>query len=87
MDWEILVGLLVGLLGIAISIFFGLNGLSKRIATKSDILAVRREIAAVRRDILAALYAFSKSSNEKRAITLEDLKEGYSLAEKFLERE
>ena len=46
-DWEIL----FGLLGIAVSVFFALNGLTKRIATK--------------RDILAALFAFSKSSNEK----------------------
>ena len=65
-EWE----LLVGLVGIAASVFFGLNGLAKRIATKTDIVA--------------ALYAFSKCFKENRTITLDDLKEGYSLAKELL---
>ena len=33
---------------------------------------------------IAQGYAFGKADSERRAITLEDLKEGYALADKFM---
>jgi len=66
--WEVL----IGLLGIATSIFFGLNGLTRRIATKSDILAM--------------LFAFNRAMNDRRTITLDDLREGYTVAKQLFTR-
>jgi hypothetical protein len=66
--WEVL----IGLLGIATSIFFGLNGLTRRITTKSDILAM--------------LFAFSRAMNDRRTITLDDLREGYTVAKQLFTR-
>jgi len=40
--------------------------------------------AGIKRTIIADEYAFSKAESENRAITLEDLKEGYALADKFM---
>lgn len=40
--------------------------------------------AGIKRTIIAEEYAFSKAESENRAITLEDLKEGYALADKFM---
>jgi len=40
--------------------------------------------AGIKRSIIAQGYAFSKAESEKRAITLEDLKKGCALADKFM---
>jgi len=40
--------------------------------------------ASIKRTIIAQEYAFSKAESENRAITLEDLKEGHTLADKFM---
>jgi len=40
--------------------------------------------AGIKRTTIAEEYAFSKAESENRAITLEDLKEGYALADKFM---
>jgi len=44
-----------------------------------SILAVG--FVGIKRTIIIQGYAFSKAESEKRAITLEDLKEGYALAD------
>ncbi len=88
--WE----LLVGLASVAISIFFGLNGITKTLNKRFDKLDNRfdelnRRLdelsrrAVSKEDLLAAIYAFSKSSREGRAVGIEDLKEGYELARDF----
>ncbi|MFQ6121412.1 MAG: hypothetical protein ACE5KE_16165 [Methanosarcinales archaeon] len=71
-NWE----LLIGLLGIAVSVYFGLNGFSKKFEE------LRKQVAT-KYDIIAVSYAFSKSSAEKRPMRFEDIKEGYELAEKW----
>ncbi|TET52185.1 MAG: hypothetical protein E3J53_03895 [Desulfobacteraceae bacterium] len=40
--------------------------------------------AGIKRNIIVEGYAFRKADSENRAITLEDLKEGYALADKFM---
>ena len=40
--------------------------------------------ADIERKVIAEGYAFSKANSEKRAITLEDLKEGHALANQFM---
>ena len=47
----------------------------------SRYLHIKTDIA---RPLIAHEYAFSKANPEKRAITFEDLKEGYALADKFM---
>ncbi|TKJ44879.1 hypothetical protein CEE35_06320 [Candidatus Aerophobetes bacterium Ae_b3b] len=42
--------------------------------------------ADIERKIIAQEYTFSKAYSENRAITLEDLKEGHTLADKFMKR-
>ena len=41
---------------------------------------------SIKRDIIAQGYVFAKANSEKRAIIFEDLKDGYVLAEKFIEQ-
>ncbi len=67
----------MGLIGVAVSIYFGLNGLTKRITSLTERVATKY-------DILAMLYAFSKSSIERRPISVDYLKEGYELAKNLL---
>ena len=71
-------GIIIGLILVAASILAGalmagrrLSGLEK----ENSIMG-----AGIKRTIIAQGYAFSKTDSEKRAITLEDLKEGYALA-------
>ena len=40
--------------------------------------------AGIKRNIIVEGYAFRKADSENRAITLEDLKEGHALADKFM---
>ena len=57
-----------------------------RLTVRLDTLEKQIPIirAGIKRTIIAQEYAFSKADSEKRAITLEDLKEGYALADKFM---
>jgi len=52
------------------------------------ISRLEREIpimkTGIQRNIIAQEYAFSKADSERRAIAIEDLKEGYALADKFM---
>jgi len=54
----------------------------------ADLTSLKKQIpiikADIERKIIAQEYAFSKAYSENRAITLEDLKEGHTLADKFM---
>jgi hypothetical protein len=87
-NWGAL-GITIGLILVAASILaMGLmvgrrmSGLGVRLTTLEKQVPIIR--AGIKRTIIAQEYAFSKADSEKRAITLEDLKEGYALADKFL---
>jgi len=93
-NWGAL-GITIGLILVAVSILaVGLiagrriSGLTVRLTTlekqiPSRYLYIKTDIA---RTLIAQEYAFSKANPEKRAISLEDLKEGYALADKFMKR-
>jgi len=88
-NWGAL-GITIGLILVAVSILaVGLiagRKLTVRLTTleeqiPSRYLYIKTDIA---RTLIAQEYAYSKANSEKRAITLEDLKEGYALADKFM---
>jgi len=89
-NWGAL-GITIGLILVAVSILaVGLMA-RERISEFTDRLAILEEqIPIIRRDtkrtIIAQEYAFSKAKSENRAITLEDLKEGHTLADKFMKQ-
>ena len=83
----------IGLILVAVSILaVGLiagrriSGLTVRFTAR--LTALEKEVplirAGIKRNIIAEGYAFRKADSEKRAITFEDLKEGYVLADKFI---
>ena len=88
MGWKGSLGLLIGLLAIALSIYLGLNSLSKTInSAKVDIISKIDSVSdrvPTKGDLIAITYAFSKTFSERREIRSEDIKEGYSLAKRFL---
>ena len=59
-----------------------ISGLTVRLITLEEQIRVIR--ADIERGIIAQGHAFSKVYSEKRTITIEDLKEGYALADKFM---
>jgi len=59
-----------------------ISRLTVRLTTLEKQMPIIR--AGIKRTIIAQEYAFSKADSEKRAITVEDLKEGYALADKFM---
>ena len=93
-NWGAL-GITIGLILVAVSILaVGLmagrriSGLTVRLTAlegqiPSRYLYIKTDIV---RTLIAQEYAYSKANSEKRAITLEDLKEGYALADKFMKR-
>jgi len=87
-NWGAL-GITIGLILVAVSILaVGLiagrriSGLTVRLTTLEEGIPFIR--AGIKRNIIAEGYAFSKADSEKRAITVQDLKEGYALADKFM---
>ena len=83
-NWGAL-GITIGLILVAVSILaMGLMawGFTNRFARlEEEIPTIRRD---TKRFIIAQEYTFSKAESEKRAISLEDLEEGYALAKKFM---
>ena len=59
-----------------------ISRLTVRLTTLEKQMPIIR--AGIKRTIIAQEYAFSKADSEKRAITVDDLKEGYALADKFM---
>lgn len=79
----------IGLILVAASILaVGLMAEKRISELRVKLTTLKKQIpiirAGIKRTIIAEEYAFSKADSEKRAITLEDLKEGYALADKFL---
>jgi len=80
-NWGAL-GITIGLILVAASI------LAMGLVVGRRISGLEKEIpiikASIKRTVIAQEYAFGKADSERRAITLEDLKEGYALADKFM---
>lgn len=80
-NWGAL-GITIGLLLLAASILtVGLTAGRKLSAVTVGLTAAK---TAIKRNIIAQEYAFTKADAQGRAISLEDLKEGYALADKFM---
>jgi len=81
----------IGLILVAASILaVGLMAEKRISELRVKLTTLEKQIPIIRsgikRTIIADEYAFSKAESENRAITLEDLKEGYALADKFMPR-
>ena len=80
-NWGAL-GITIGLLLLAASILtVGLAAGRKLSPLTVGLTATK---TAIKRTIIAQEYAFTKADSQRRAISLEDLKEGYALADKFM---
>ena len=80
-NWGAL-GITIGLILVAVSILaVGLMAERRISGLEKEIPFIR---AGIKRNIIAQGYAFRKADSEKRAITVQDLKEGYALADKFM---
>jgi len=79
-------GITIGLVLVAVSILAVGLMVERRLTVR--LTTLEREIpvirAGIKRNIIAQGYAFRKADFEKRAITVQDLKEGYTLADKFM---
>jgi len=80
-NWGAL-GITVGLILVAASILAMGLIVVRRISRLERQIPIMK--AGIKRNVIAQEYAFSKADSERRTITLEDLKEGYALADKFL---
>jgi len=81
----------LGVLGVTIALLFlAVSVLTTGLVVDRKISRLEQEIATAKistqRNIIAQGYAFSKADSKKRAITFEDLQDGYVLAEKFIEQ-
>ncbi len=82
-NWGVL-GLTTAVLFLAVSILtIGLI-IERRISSLEQQIVVVK--TSIRQDIIAQGYVFTKANSEKRAVIFEDLKDGYVLAEKFIEQ-
>jgi len=87
-NWGAL-GITIGLILVAASILaVGLMAEKRISELRVKLTTLEKQIPVIRtgikRNIIAEGYAFRKADSENRAITLEDLKEGYALADKFM---
>ena len=80
-NWGAL-GITIGLILVAASILTMGLMVGKRMSRLDKQIPIMR--VGIKRSIIAQGYAFSKADSEKRAITLEDLKKGCALADKFM---
>lgn len=62
MNW----GVLIGLIGIAVSVYLSLRNIAKWLVTKIDLFAIN--------------YAINKASRRQESPNLDDVNEGYRLA-------
>ena len=87
-NWGAL-GITIGLILVAVSILaVGLIAEKRISELRVTLTTLEKQIPIIRtgikRTVIAEGYAFSKADYENRATTLEDLKEGYALADKFM---
>ena len=80
-NWGAL-GITIGLLLLAASILTVGWAAGRKLSALTVGLTATK--AAIKRTIIAQEYAFTKADSQRRAISLEDLKEGYALADKFM---
>jgi hypothetical protein len=83
-NWGTL-GISIGLILVATSILAMGLMVERRISALEKNLPIIE--ASIKRTLIAQEYAFGKADSERRAITLEDLKEGYALADKFMRKQ
>ena len=81
LNWGAL-GITIGLVLVAASILTMGLMVGRRISVLEKNIPIIK--ASIKRTAIAQGYAFGKADSERRAITLEDLKEGYALADKFM---
>jgi hypothetical protein len=86
-NWGAL-GITIGLVLVAVSILAVGFMVEKRLTVR--LTTLEKEVpfirAGIKRNIIAQGYAFRKADSQKRTITVEDLKEGYALADKFMKQ-
>ncbi len=80
-----------GALGLTIAVLFlAISILTVGLVIERKISRLEQQIAIVKtgikKDIIAQGYVFTKANSEKRAAIFEDLRDGYVLAEKFIEQ-
>jgi len=81
-NWGAL-GITIGLIFLAVSILaIGLISERRISELEKYVLSIKYDIE---RTVIAQGYAFSRANSEKRAVTIEDIENGYALADSFEE--
>lgn len=79
-NWGAL-GITTGLIFLAVSMLtIGLISERRISELEKYVLSIKDDIE---RTVIAQGYAFSRASSEKRAVTIEDIENGYALADSF----
>ena len=79
-NWGAL-GITIGLIFLAVSMLaIGLISERRISELGKYVLSIKDDIE---RTVIAQGYAFSTASSEKRAVTIEDIENGYALADSF----
>lgn len=80
-NWGAL-GITIGLILVAASILTMGLMIGERMSRLDKQIPIMR--AGIKRTAIVLEYAHTKAESEKRAVTLDDLKEGCALADKFM---
>jgi len=81
-NWGAL-GITIGLIFLAVSMLtIGLISERRISELEKYVLSIKDDIE---RTVIAQGYAFSRANSEKRAVTIEDIENGYALADSFEE--
>ena len=79
-NWGAL-GITTGLIFLAVSMLtIGLISERRISELEKYVLSIKDDIE---RTVIAQGYAFSRANSEKRAVTIEDIENGYALADSF----
>ena len=79
-NWGAL-GITIGLIFLAVSMLTIGSISGRRISELGKyVLSIKDDIE---RTVIAQGYAFSRANSEKRAVTIEDIENGYALADSF----
>jgi len=79
-NWGAL-GITIGLIFLAVSMLtIGLISERRISELEKYVLSIKHDIE---RTVIAQGYAFSRANSEKRAVTIEDIENGYTLADSF----
>lgn len=81
-NWGAL-GITIGLIFLTVSMLtIGLISERRISELEKYVLSIKKDIE---RTVIAQGYAFSRANSEKRAVTIEDIENGYALADSFEE--